>query len=134
MWTRYRHPVGNLPLLAGVPRSVVRRLGSLMTQVTVPAGQVIVTEGTRNSQFVLIDQGVVRVTRGDTLVAELGVGEFFGELSLLGDGRANATVTTVTEVEVYLSNSVEFDALLRSALGASIHETAARRSASDASV
>ena len=44
MWTRYRHPVGNLPLLAGVPRSVVRRLGSLMTQVTVPAGQVIVTD------------------------------------------------------------------------------------------
>lgn len=129
MWTRNRHPLGKLPLLAGVPSSVVMQLGSLMTPVTVPAGYVLVTEGARNSQFVLIDQGTVRVTRGGDTVAELGSGEFVGELSLLGDGRANATVTTLTEVEAYVSSSIEFDALLRSALGETIQAEAARRSA-----
>ncbi len=129
MWTRHRHPLGKLPLLAGVPSSVVTRLGSLMTAITVPAGQVLVTEGARNNQFVLIEQGSVRVTKGGDTVAELGAGEFVGELSLLGDGRANATVTTLTEVEAYVSSSVEFDALLRSALGDRIQAEAARRTA-----
>lgn len=129
MWTRHRHPLGKLPMLAGVPSSTVMRLGSLMTSVTFPAGHVLVNEGVRNAQFILIHKGSVRVTRGDEVVAELGVGDFLGELSLLGDGRANATVTTLTAVDAYVSSSVEFDALLRSVLGDSIKLEAARRSA-----
>ena len=129
MWTRTRHPLSRLPLLDGVRPSTVQRLASFMTPVTLPAGYVLVSEGARNSQFVLIEEGTVEVTRGGERVAELGAGDFVGELSLLGDGRANATVTTTTQVEAYVSSSVEFDALLRSVVGDRIQAEAARRTA-----
>jgi CRP-like cAMP-binding protein len=129
MWKRNRHPLGRLPLLDGASNAVVQRLGSYMTAVRLPAGEVLVTEGQRNVQFVLIETGTVSVTRDGVQVAELGTGEFVGELSLLGNGVATATVTTTTPVDAFVSSSVEFDALLRSTLGHAIQATAAQRSA-----
>ena len=127
MWNRTRHPLGTLPLLDGASDAVVEKLASLMTPVSVPAGRVLVREGARNRQFVLIEKGTVRVTRGGEQVADLGAGEFVGELSLLGDGTANATVTTLTEVDAYVSTSAEFDGLLHSVLGRTIQDRAAQR-------
>lgn len=128
MWKRSRHPIGRLPLLDGAPRAVVQRLGSYMTAVRLPAGSVLVTEGRRNVQFILIESGTVSVTRGGEQIAQLGAGDFVGELSLLGDGVANATVTTVTPVDGYVSTSSEFAELLHSTLGTTIQATAAERS------
>ena len=70
--------------------------GQCATPVRVRAGEVLVREGARNRQFVLLQEGTLRVTRGGEQVAELGAGDFVGELSLLGDGTATATVTTAT--------------------------------------
>ena len=56
----------------------------------VPAGQVFVHEGKRESQFYLIVSGKARVTRGRRTVATLGPGEYFGELALLDPGPRNA--------------------------------------------
>lgn len=129
MWKRPRHPIGRLPLLDGAPAAVVERLGSYMTAFRLPAGHVLVAEGRRNTQFVLIESGSVEVTRDGESVARLGAGDFVGELSLLGDGIANATVTTTTEVDGYVSTSAEFTELLHSTLGPVIQATAAERSA-----
>lgn len=129
MWKRKRHPLGQLPLLDGASNAVVEQLASYMTPVRLPAGRVLVAEGQRNAQFVLIESGTVRVTRAGEQLAELGTGDFLGELSLLGDGCANATVTTTSTVDAYVSSSVEFDVLLRSTLGETIQSVAAERSA-----
>lgn len=129
MWKRNRHPLARLPLLDGASNAVIQRLGSYMTAVRLPAGRVLVTEGQRNEQFILIESGAVSVTRDGQPIAELSAGDFVGELSLLGDGVANATVTTTTPVDALVSSSVEFDALLRSTLGDAIQATAAQRSA-----
>lgn len=129
MWKRYRHPLAGLPLLDGASNAVIQRLASYMTAVRIPAGRVLVTEGQRNREFILIESGSVSVTRDGQPVAELSTGDFVGELSLLGDGVANATVTTTTPVDALVSSSVEFDALLRSTLGETIQATAAQRSA-----
>ncbi len=129
MWKRNRHPLARLPLLDGASNAVIQRLASYMTLVRLPAGRVLVTEGQRNEQFILIESGAVSVTRDGQPVAELSTGDFVGELSLLGDGVANATVTTTTAVDALVSSSVEFDALLRSTLGEAIQATAAQRSA-----
>ena len=128
MTNRSRHPLGRLPLLDGASDAVVERLASLMTPVRLPAGRVLVHQGAPNRQFVLIEEGTVRVERAGQQVAVLGPGEFVGELSLLGDGTATATVTTTSEVAVYVSNAAEFASLLDSAaLGTTIADTAAER-------
>lgn len=129
MWNRSRHPLGKLPLLDGASDAVVERLASLMTGIDVPAGRVLVTEGALNRQFVMIESGTVQVTRGSEHVADLGPGDFVGELSLLGNGTANATVTTTSDVRAYVSTTAEFDGLLHSVIGESIQGTAAERTA-----
>ena len=78
----------------------------------VPAGQVFVHEGKRESQFYLIVSGKARVTRGRRTVATLGPGEYFGELALLDPGPRNATVTAQTDMEVLELGSRQFGGLL----------------------
>jgi CRP-like cAMP-binding protein len=129
MWKRSRHPIGRLPLLDGASRDVVQRLGSLMTPFHLPAGEVLVTEGKRNVQFVLLESGTVSVTRAGEQIAQLGAGDFVGEVSLLGGGVANATVTTTTPIAGYVSTSREFAELLDSTVGPTIQATAAERRA-----
>ena len=124
-----RSPLASLPLLADAPEAVLARLETLLTPVRVPAGKVLVREGTRNRQFVLLQEGTLRVTRDGQLVATLGAGDFVGELSLLGDGTATATVTTVTEAVVWVSTSAEFDGVLHSVLGTAIEAAAQDRRA-----
>ena len=122
-----RSPLASLPLLADAPDAVLARLETLMTPVRVRAGQVLVRQGARNRQFVLVQEGTLRVTRNGSQVAELGAGEFVGELSLLGDGTATATVTTATEAVVWVSSSAEFDGVLHSTLGTAIEAAAQER-------
>jgi CRP-like cAMP-binding protein len=66
-------------------------------------GDIIVTEGERGSSLFLIVDGTVRVfTRVDDgsnlQLAELGAGDFFGEVSLLSDKPRTATITARTQV------------------------------------
>lgn len=122
-----RSPLAQLPLLADAPDAVLDRLETLMTPVTVPAGRVLVREGARNRQFVLVQEGMLEVVKHGTRVAELGAGDFVGELSLLGDGTATATVTTVTDAVVWVSTSAEFDGVLHSTLGTAIEAAAQDR-------
>ena len=124
---RTRSPLASLPLLADAPTAVLDRLETLMTPVRVRAGQVLVRQGARNRQFVLVQEGTLRVTRAGSPVAELGAGDFVGELSLLGDGTATATVTTVTDAVVWVSTSAEFDGVLHSTLGTAIEAAAQDR-------
>ena len=52
----------------------------------------IVREGEWPYEFFAIEQGTAEVRRGDQLLAELGPGDFFGEMGLVGDTRRNASV------------------------------------------
>ena len=127
MKRRTRSPLASLPLLADAPDTVLDRLEQLMTPVRVPAGEVLVREGARNRQFVLVQEGALEVRRHGAPVAELGAGDFVGELSLLGDGTATATVTTTTDAVVWVSTSAEFDGVLHSVLGTAIEAAAQDR-------
>jgi len=126
---RTRSPLASLPLLADAPAAVLDRLETLMTPVPVRAGQVLVRQGARNRQFVLVQEGTLSVAKDGRQVAELGAGDFVGELSLLGDGTATATVTTVTDAVVWVSTSAEFDGVLHSTLGTAIEAAAQDRRA-----
>jgi len=126
---RNRSPLASLPLLAAASDAVLARLETLLTPVRVPAGQVLVRQGARNRQFVLVQEGTLRVTQDGQPVAELGAGDFVGELSLLGDGTATATVTTGTDALVWVGSSAEFDGVLASTLGTAIRAAAQDRRA-----
>ena len=87
-----RSPLAQLPLLADAPDAVLARLETLMTPVRVRAGEVLVREGARNRQFVLLQEGTLRVTRDGRQVAELGAGDFVGEQRQRGEWGAGVAL------------------------------------------
>jgi CRP-like cAMP-binding protein len=83
-----------------------------------PPGSAIVTQGELGTDFFVILQGRVVVLRDGEPVAELGPGEFFGELAAIdpGPGYAlarNATVRARTSVDVGVIDEAGFGELLR---------------------
>ncbi|MBX9583548.1 MAG: cyclic nucleotide-binding domain-containing protein, partial [Gemmataceae bacterium] len=79
-------------------------------------GGVIIREGDRvddRSKFYLIRRGRAEVLRAadgrSEKLAELGPGQYFGEVALLMDRPRNATVRAVDRVEVYTVDRATFD-------------------------
>jgi tetratricopeptide (TPR) repeat protein len=77
-------------------------------------GDIIVTEGETGSSLFLIVGGAVKVfTRTDdgsnVPLAELGTGDFFGEVSLLTGKPRTATITARTEVTAIELDRSDFD-------------------------
>lgn len=87
---------------------------------------VVLREGDPGDKFYLIREGSVRVDRGGKQVAELGQGDFFGEMSLMYSQPRNATVTTIQPCLLYsldqdhfrlaMSQQASFEAEIRNSL------------------
>jgi CRP-like cAMP-binding protein len=70
------------------------RLAELGTAVSATDADVV-TEGDRGNDFFVVTSGKGRVTRAGREVAELGPGDYFGELSLFDPAPRNATVAAL---------------------------------------
>jgi Cyclic nucleotide-binding domain/EamA-like transporter family len=95
----------------------------------VPAGSGLLRQGGPADAFFVIERGRVSVTRDGREVAELGPGEFFGELALLDGGRRTATVVAETDLRVRVISGREFGRMLRKlpTLAAAVRGAAGRR-------
>jgi CRP/FNR family cyclic AMP-dependent transcriptional regulator len=89
-------------------------LVSLATQIDVPAGKVLATQGQTGSEFFVIVTGKAEATRNDVPIGMLGPGTFFGEMSLLQHKPRVATVTTTEPTTVLVLTAKEFDKLVAS--------------------
>ena len=88
-----------------------------MDEVSVGAGKEIVAEGTAGHDFYLIVSGGATVSRDGATVAELGPGQYFGELALLDGAPRNATVTATEPTDLLVLGQREFAAVLDSSPG-----------------
>jgi CRP-like cAMP-binding protein len=98
----------DIPLFAGLNRKERRALAPRADEVDLDEGRRIVREGEWGCEFFAIEEGTVEVRRGDQLLAELGPGEFFGEMGLLEDTRRNATVTATSPVTLVVMTTAAF--------------------------
>jgi CRP-like cAMP-binding protein len=83
-------------------------------EVDFPEGRAIVRQGEVGTGFFLITTGRARVVRDGATIAELGPGDFFGELSLLDREPRIATVTAEAPTTCMAIASWEFETLLES--------------------
>lgn len=104
-----------LDLFAGCTRSELRRIARLCTEVRFPVGAVLIREGDPGSEFIVIVEGTAEVRRGGRPVADLGAGDFAGEIALLEGTRRTATVVATSPLSAYILNRSEFASLLRAA-------------------
>ncbi len=117
----------SIALFESLPADARRTIAQHAEELDVPAGNELARQGAFAYEFFVIEDGTASVEVGGSQVAELGAGEFVGELELLGDGTATATVTTVTDAVVWVSTSAEFDGVLHSTLGTAIEAAAQER-------
>ena len=87
-----------IPLLADASDAALERVGAAAGEMTYRPGQILALQGDPGSGMFLILEGTVLVEwRGGT--AELGAGNFVGELTLLSPGGSrNARVRALSEV------------------------------------
>jgi len=105
--------VCELALFAGCGRQQLARIRSLVTGITLPAGALLIEIGDAPRQFAVIADGEVAVQdEQGAEVAVLGPGSIVGELGLLRDVPAAATVRTLTPAVVYVGNRAEFATML----------------------
>lgn len=82
----------SIPLFQSVSDDALREIATFAQEVSVEAGRELVREGDYSYEFMAIEEGAVEVRRGGEHVADLGQGDFFGEVGLLERDRRNATV------------------------------------------
>ena len=100
------------PLFKGIDDEGLTALAGAATAVDFPAGHVIARQGEIGTGFFVVVDGLVRVVRDGVVVARLGPGEFFGELSVLDRMPRNATVSAEAPTSCFALASWDFEKLL----------------------
>lgn len=80
------------PLFAGLEADGMAAVAQAAVEVEFPAGRTIARQGEIGTGLFIVAEGVVRVVRDGEIIARLGPGEFFGELSVLDGGARTASV------------------------------------------
>lgn len=106
----------SVPLFAGLSEDARRELAVWLEEVKVSAGKTLVEEGDYAYDLLVIVDGTAEVTRGGEHVADLGSGEFFGEIGILSEeGRRLATVRAKTDMKLLTLKEYDVDRMRKSA-------------------
>jgi CRP/FNR family cyclic AMP-dependent transcriptional regulator len=105
----------SIPLFEEVGDEELAQIAPFATEVEVEAGRELVREGDFSYEFMAIEEGEAEVTRGGEHVADLGPGDFFGEMGLLERTLRNATVTAKTPVRLVTLTGWDLKRVERSA-------------------
>jgi len=83
-----------------------------------PKGTLLFREGELGRNMFIIQKGKVQVRKrvgsGEKVLAELGEGEFFGEMALLMGMDRSATVEVIEDSKILVVTPETFESLLRS--------------------
>ena len=124
--------IARIPIFADLSEKQRRQLAQLADEVDVEAGRQVVKQGERAYEFFLIENGAAEVKRDGTRVAELGPGDFFGEMGSLEDLPRNADVVTTAPTTAVVLTARDFRIATREipAFAACIRRAVEERSAS----
>lgn len=76
-------------------------------ETSVPEGEQLVREGDFSYQLIGIEEGTAEVRRGDERVAELGPGDFFGEIGVMERSLRTASVVATAPMRLITLTSWE---------------------------
>jgi CRP-like cAMP-binding protein len=95
-------------VFSGLSKKELGKLAQWTDEVSISAGHSLATEGAFAHEFFVIEEGSAEVTQGGERIAELGPGEFFGEIGLLETERRTASVVATTPMELIVMFQREF--------------------------
>jgi MFS family permease len=103
----------SIPIFAPLDIPTVDHLAQQLSARMVQPGTVVIRQGDAGDRFYVIDHGRMAVTADGRHVADLGPGDFFGEIALVGPPFRTATVVARSELDLVVIPRREFRTLLR---------------------
>jgi CRP/FNR family transcriptional regulator, cyclic AMP receptor protein len=97
-----------VPLFAGCSKSELRQLAQTADELDLRQGTVLTREGRAGREFFVLIDGTADVTKKGKKIAELGPGDWLGEIALITDSPRTATVTATTPVDVLVITDRRF--------------------------
>lgn len=101
-----------------IPPANIQAIFMRMQQINYKTGDVVVKQGSEGDYFYVLTRGSCLVTRETPLnkegikLADLSVGDTFGEEALISDAKRNATVTMTSDGSVMRLGKDDFNKLL----------------------
>src|SRR5207302_9214485 len=105
----------SVPLFESLSDDALRELSVWINEVRVPEGKHVVDEGDYSNELFVIIDGEAAATRGDEHLADLGPGDFFGEMGVLANERRSATVVAKTPLQVLTLAHYDVDRMRKKA-------------------
>ena len=108
--------VSKIELFQGIDPKVMNKFASVFDTFQIPSGEDIVVKGQKGNTFYIVKSGQVKVHEigsGSTKIEDnnviQGTGYWFGERALLTGNPRTATVTAITDVDVFACDRETFE-------------------------
>src|SRR4051794_23985709 len=118
-------------LFSGLSKKELGKVAQWTDEVNVAQGDALASEGEFAHEFFVIEQGSAEVTQNGERIAELGPGEFFGEIGLLETERRTASVVATSPMDLIVMFQREFKQMEREMPGVAERIRAAIRARLD---
>ena len=92
--------LAGIPLFAECSPQERRKISMLADEVDVAEGKRLIAQGTFAFEFFVIEEGTADVLVGGEKIAELGPGDFLGEMGVMAKSRRNASVVATSPMVV----------------------------------
>jgi CRP/FNR family transcriptional regulator, cyclic AMP receptor protein len=89
-----------VPLLAEIPAHELDAVARVATELELPAGKELTTEGDFGHTVFVIEEGSAEVIRDGTRIGLAGPGDIVGEIAVLASGRRTASVRATSPLKV----------------------------------
>jgi CRP-like cAMP-binding protein len=90
----------SVSLFSSLDEDARREFAVWVDEIKVSKGKHLVDEGDFAYDLFVIEDGEAEVTREGEHVADLGSGDFFGEMGVLAKGQRNATVVAKSDMRL----------------------------------
>jgi serine/threonine protein phosphatase PrpC len=108
-----RELLARMPLFSKLTERELLRVMQICDVRDYAPGERVVREGERGEELFIVLRGSVRVSRGDSVLSELGVGEHFGEMALIRSAPRSASVSAAMASELIVIRRADFFEVLR---------------------
>lgn len=103
----------SVDFLRDLPLSRARQLLHVARRLSLPSGELVVTQGARGDSFYIIVNGQVQVVKDGVPLKRYRAGDYFGEVALILDQPRAADVVARTDVDLLAIDRDDFMTLLR---------------------
>jgi cAMP-dependent protein kinase regulator len=102
------HSLRSVPLFESLSSDERRTIAQHADEIQVPEGTELVRQGEFAYEFFVLEEGTADVVRDGERVAELGPGDFLGEMGIVGKVVRNATVVTTSPARAIVMTEQAF--------------------------